>query len=462
LLLVLHPHTYDVERSYALDVVLGEFLGLPWQGRAQEREDVEIALAQDPHGPTLRVADGLFATPAEHWLSERSLPDTPLRRWCAQAGEEELPVLYGQPLADGSFYERHERGSTLGVDVFGGVFFQLTRYEELARPLRDLHERFPAEALIASREGFLDRPLADEYVALLWSALSSLFPRLERARRPSAVLLSHDVDWPLMKGTALPRLLKASAADLLKRRDPGMALARLRGAGARVRGDARSDPFNTFELIMSASERHGLRSAFYFMAGVTDPSFDGTYSLADPWIAELIHRIHERGHEVGLHPSYGTFRDPEATRVERDRLAAACERLGVSQPRWGGRQHFLRWENPTTWRNWEQAGLNYDSSLGFPSEPGFRCGTCVEYPVFDLLARRPLELRERPLVAMESALVDRPGASEAQVLDRLSELRERCRRVMGDFTLLWHNSRLASPRERRLYAAALSTICGPA
>jgi len=56
---------------------------------------------------------------------------------------------------------------------------------------------------------------------------------------------------------------------------------------------------------------------------------------------------------------------------------------------------------------------------------------------------------------MEMALFDRSATSEARGLKTLAQLRSRCRLFDGDFTLLWHNSRLASGRERRLYIAAL-------
>jgi hypothetical protein len=475
MLLISHPQTYPNERSYALDLTLGEFLGLAWEGRPQARRDIEITMRDLPDGPGLLLPDSLFSTPARDWLTERSLPRTPLAQWqlaqtpsaLAALGDtataalgDSIPVIYGEPLADGSFYGERPGGIALGLDVFGSVFFQLTRYEELARPVADEHGRFPANASLALREGFLSRPLVNEYVELLWSALSRLFPRLQRAQRSARELLSHDVDWPLMKSTPTSRILKAAAGDLVRRREPARAAGRLRGAAARLRDDPRIDPYNTFELIMDWSERHGLCSAFYFMAGVTEPRFDGTYSLADPWIGRLIRRIHERGHEIGLHTSYGTYRDPDATRREREQLLALCERLGVSQPQWGGRQHFLRWENPTTWRNWEHAEMTYDSSLGFSHDPGFRCGTCHEYPVYDLLARRRLRLRERPLVVMESSLIDRPDTSGAEALETIAELRAQCRRFAGDFTLLWHNSRLLSPRERELYARALPPIPG--
>jgi hypothetical protein len=108
-----------------------------------------------------------------------------------------------------------------------------------------------------------------------------------------------------------------------------------------------------------------------------------------------------------------------------------------------------------TWRAWDKAGLDYDSSLGYARDPGFRSGVCLEYPVFDLLASSPLALRERPLVAMDVAVVERDPADHDGVLRELATLRERCRMFGGQYTLLWHNSHLASRRDRALYEAAL-------
>jgi hypothetical protein len=427
---VRHPAAFPAERAYALDMVLGEWLGLGFTARAQERADVEIVSAADPGGPRLTLPDVLFATAPEAWLTEASLPRRPLAR---RAGDD-LPVLYG---ADGA------------LDVFGSAFFLLTRYEEIARPERDEHDRFPSSATLARAEGFLHRPLADEYVELLWAALRERWPRLERARRGYRVLPSHDVDWPRPQGRGPIVALRAAAGDALRRRSPGLALARLRGDNVN----------DTFDFLMDSSERRGLTSAFYFMAGRTDARHDGDYSLDDPWIAALLRRVDERGHEIGLHPSYGTFRDPEALRTELERLRRACAAAGVSQEVRGGRQHFLRWENPTTWRAWAQAGLAYDASLGFSDATGFRCGTAREYPVFDLRARERLPLRERPLVAMEQAL---PGPRSETVAAAVASLADACRRGGGDLSLLWHNSSLRTATERRAYAAALDAATGAA
>lgn len=443
------------------DVVLGELLGLEWRsGPAADR--VELTLMGEGTGPRLSIADGLFATPEDQWLKPRSMPDTPLGHWDPIAAgipatlvDPLVPVLYSGPPRGPAAGRDDEELVSIDIDLFGGIFFMLTRYEEVVTRARDEHERFPACASLAARAGFLQRPLADEYVEVLRRAIERLWPRLSLRRWSFVQYLSHDVDFPVHPSWSMPAMARAAAGDLLLRRDVSLAVARIRSLAARARHRPTQDPYFCFDLIMDLSEERGLRSSFYFMTGRTDPRFDGEYSLREPWIEALIRRIHDRGHEIGLHPSYETFRDPELIRRERDVLIETCERLGVSQPAWGGRQHYLRWENPITWRGWEEADLTYDSSLGYGDHPGFRCGTCHEYPVYDLLDRRPLRLRERPLVVMEIAVWDRGGQRTGSSLQTIDELRNRCRAFGGSFTLLWHNSRLASSRERRLYRAAL-------
>src|SRR5262249_14694223 len=151
-----------------------------------------------------------------------------------------------------------------------------------------------------------------------------------------------------------------------------------------------------------------------------------------------------RGHELGFHPSYGTYRDETITHNEYDCFKKVCAEEGIQQEQWGGRQHYLRWSNPDTWQNWESSGLAYDSTLTYAQHVGFRCGCCYEYPVMNLRTRQRLALRERPLVVMESSLLTYMGYSLDAAEQKVLELMATCRRYRGDFTLLWHNHVLAA------------------
>lgn len=61
-------------------------------------------------------------------------------------------------------------------------------------------------------------------------------------------------------------------------------------------------------------------------------------------------------------------------------------------------QYFFPWETPTTFQNWQDAGLNYDTTLSFATlsfadVAGFRCGVCYEFPTFNLKNSPLLKLR---------------------------------------------------------------------
>jgi hypothetical protein len=170
-------------------------------------------------------------------------------------------------------------------------------------------------------------------------------------------------------------------------------------------------------------------------------------------------RIHDRGHEIGLHPSYGTFLKPELLKQEAGRLKHVCAEEGIDQATWGGRMHYLRWEQPTTLYAWANAGMSYDSTLGYAERPGFRCGTCHEYPAFDPLAKRGLPIRIRPLIIMEcSVIADRYLALGIgqQAKTKFLQLKKRCLNVGGSYTVLWHNSFFFDPLHFKFY---LSVIC---
>jgi hypothetical protein len=336
----------------------------------------------------------------------------------------------------------------------------ISRYEEVVTRAQDEHGRFPAEQSLAGQEGFLDRPLVDEYVELLWWLMQQQWPQLERKQNQYRLCLSHDVDTPYHVVDRSPLEVAAgAAADVVFGRGVHSAAGRLRNALRVYREGETADPYNTFSFIMSTSEEHSVASAFYFITRRVLGRLDGTSRFSSPKIVDLIREIHDRGHEVGIHPGYSTYRDSEEIATDFRLLREQCDRLGVRQESWGGRQHYLRWKNPTTWAAWEQAGLDYDSTVGFAEHVGFRCGTCREFSAFDLRARSPLRLRERPLVAMDRSLFDYMRLGRDQAFDTVKRLSDVCRIYGGNFTLLWHNNMLAEADDKAWYQSIVSEIC---
>ena len=463
-LLIRHPLNYGPERAYILDVMCGEFLGLEFASIPEARNDVSISFPDT--GAELLVADVLFHTSETDWLKPQSLPALPLDQWqlpediaeSARIGSGSLPVIFGRPSGSGSFIAQRDDAIDLGLDIFGSAFLMLTRYEEACLAVRDEFNRFPACASLAKRASFLERPIINEYLEVLWACLRRLQPGLMRKTSEYQLIVSHDVDRIFdTRGAAWPTVAKNAIGDVAKRGDITLAAKRMYSKAYSSGGDFRHEPCNTFDFIMDCSEQFGIRSAFYFIAHQGVEGLNGDYAIDMPWVRGLLRRIHARGHELGLHGSYNSYDDPAQIAAELVALQTIAEEEGVRQEGWGGRQHYLRWAAGTTWQGWDDAGLAYDSTLTFPEAAGFRSGTCFEYPAFNLCSRNPLQLRERPLVVMETSLFSERymNLSARAALDTIDRLSATCRLFGGSFTLLWHNHELAQGRQKNLYRAAL-------
>jgi len=395
---------------------------------------------------------------------DQARSDLPCAHWAA-ARENWQPALGSDIPAPGisvlpePLIERAPQGYLIHYDILGLAYWMMSRKEEVGRTDLDIHMRFPASASHASRHGYLERPIVDEWFHILAQVMMRAWPALPLAEHHFQTLVSHDVDGPSWYTfSTLPQLIRTIGGDLFIRHMPLRALkAPVVWAQARSRLHE-SDPANTFGWLMSTSEKRGLASAFYFICGRTDACMDAQYEPEHPAIRALMREIHSRGHEIGLHPSYNTFQQPSAIAAEAQRLDRICEEEAIDRPSWGGRMHFLRWETPTTLYGWEQAGAAYDSSLGYADRPGFRCGTCFEYPAFDPARYAPVNLRIRPLIAMEVTVMGSNylglGTGEAACA-KFMQLKNACRAVNGNFTLLWHNSELETPECRALYTSIL-------
>jgi len=327
------------------------------------------------------------------------------------------------------------RALVFDADVVAAAFFLLSRIEETDASKFDAHGRFPARASAALRLALLDRPLVDEWALEIRRGLARLLPDWTPDAPRFRVKLTHDVD-SLRAFRSVGVGLRTVAGDVVKRRDVGRAFIDAAETVRQVASPETSPNWRGALELARLSRIHGLRSAFYFMA--TGPGdADADYALGDRDVRELIDELRALECEFGLHPGYATLRDPARLRAEKARLESA-----LGEPVSGGRQHYLRFAVPDTWRHWVEAGLSYDATLGFADHEGFRCGTCHPFRPFDVAADREIDLVEFPLIAMDATLRHHRGLSPQETERRLHFLAGECRRVGGTFTLLWHNSSL--------------------
>jgi len=456
------PDTYHQEREYIISLLMHDFLGLKYEIIYMNRKNIRITKGNDSCQKEILLPDILFQTPESLWLTHESLPVLPLHEWNTRdlsldfpLISFDVPIIYGDHLN----FARSMKSISLPIDIFGSSFFMLTRYEEIMQTDRDNLDRFPATSSIAYKAGFLERPIIDEYVEILWACLKIMWPDLKRKMSQFVQKVSCDVDTPSRYAfNGWLHMMKNVVIDVIKHQD-----IRSLVIGPKVWLVSNEfldpgDPYNTFQWMMDVFDDHMIKGSFYFIAGWTDKTKKQQYDITMPAIRKLLVNIHERGHEIGLHPSHKTYKNNDLLVSESSRLRSVCAEEGIYQNIWGGRMHWLRWETPTTLYGLEKAGLAYDNTLTYADKAGFRCGTCREFPAFDPVKKRRFNLLIRPLIVMEGTVIGRKymglGFSE-HAYNCICRLKNACRVVNGTFSILWHNSKLRTKKERRFFQAVL-------
>jgi hypothetical protein len=213
---------------------------------------------------------------------------------------------------------------------------------------------------------------------------------LERRGYPGGerflVALTHDVD--LLGGGGLPtaaRKLAGSVAHRSRRR----LLESTNFAADALRG---RDPDYPLEAMRAAE---GTRSSTCFFLTRQEAPQDGYPERYGPALPEAVDRTRAAGVEVALHASYRARERPGA-------IAEEARALGKFQ---GLRHHYLRSDPARLAAELREAGLRYDSSIGWPSLPGLRAGTPYPYRLWDAERREP-GAWELPLVLMDATLAE--------------------------------------------------------
>ncbi len=415
MILITTAPTWQPEKRWLFDVIIRDRLGADY--RVEWSTEATHTTLKSPSGKKLALADDFFSTtpesaPVESWL----LPERALSVGHPFLPGETLSGLYGSAQVHPG-----REGWVCGLDLFASAFFMLSRWEEALPATRDRHGRFPAAAAAAQRFGWLEKPLVEQYAAFISRALE-LEPADSRAFR---LHFSCDVDHPLLWPSRGARM-RTLAGETWRHGLPGLTWW--------LNRKSQTDPYDVFGDWLPLLEKHRLTGYFNFM-GARPPGADAWYDLHHPFVRHTIQTLVSRGHAIGFHPSYEGWNDPERFVLERDSL----EQL-VGRPVRTGRQHYLRFSVPETWRVWAGAGMDWDSTAGYPEAPGFRCGTCLPFPVYDFLARKPLDLWEKPLVAMDVTLALALGMTPEQGRTALYNLAESVRKYRGEMVILWHNS----------------------
>lgn len=183
-----------------------------------------------------------------------------------------------------------------------------------------------------------------------------------------------------------------------------------------------SSLYDNIDEIAKREGERGFRSSFYFLTS--------NYPLDE--MAPGLKKLRERGWDIGLHGGFGTHDSAEKM---MDTVEGFSNQLGF--PPRGVREHFLKFTYGTTWEIMEQAGFDYDTTVGLTDRLGFKLGLATPFHP-PTKTWEPMRLIEIPLILMDTTLWGYLKRDETGGLNDIMSVLSKVKEVGGLFTLLWH------------------------
>jgi hypothetical protein len=332
--------------------------------------------------------------------------------------------------------------TTKKPDWLGEIFMWISSSLEMSIGERDSVGRIPYLEMVFNRQGISPRrPYAAMLMAWMENALRRMSGEekvgdvLPRAPSPvngtdHFVISSHDIDFYYTdKRSALLRLLKNLGISILTYRSLSFFQSSIRMIGEVIVGRR---PGDYLLALLKAGEACEFQSTLFVVSQKRhrrDPSC-GVSQLA-PYLT----KASRKSFCVGIHGSYTSVFEEESLASEVSTFVAATGTIPM-----GGRQHWLRFQShERLFRAVENAGLLFDSSLGFSESVGFRNGANFAFPPYDFENEKPHEFLEIPLAIMDGGLESaaRHGENPQKIADEV--LGESRRWGWGGISTLWHN-----------------------
>ena len=363
--------------------------------------------------------------------------------------------LYAPGLCVQNIFKFHDDVVYCGYDILGLVFWSLNRLEEINNPAVDEHKRFTYNQSHACKYDYIEYPIVDQWLDVLKQTINKINKKIFLKNKVYKPYITHDIDRPARYYFSNNKnFLRSVFIDFIRERKISNFINSFSKFFSKK--IPISDSYNTFDWLMDISDKYGLKSNFYFICG-GNSKYDGNYNIASIEMRDIVNNILNRNHFVGLHPSYSCYLDSSQIFKEVTELKKV---LPCNLKYIGGRMHYLRFKYPETLNNLVEAGIDYDSTLGYAEQIGFRCGTSHSYYPFDPLKNETIGIRVFPLIVMDGTLTTYMNMrlADESTFYKVKTLIERCRETEGNFVLLWHNSELKNEVQKNFYEKVVSAL----
>ena len=301
-------------------------------------------------------------------------------------------------------------------DYLSSIFYLVNGFQEyyLSSNQKDKYGRLDYKHSLQYEFGVLEEDLVKGYVQKL---LYQIDPRLEIPKRKSRICLSHDIDsvygslkydglWALKNGKFV-QMMKVIAQTVLL--DP---------------------PWFNIDKVAKLESEYDIKACYYWIVQngrSADGIKNGDYSIENKKIQRQMEYARSLHNEMGLHKSTldTNFR----------------QELDAKMNLQSNRFHFLKIDNPDSFKEIEQSGIKSDSSIGFPYAPGFKNNFGMPYYPYDIERKGKINVLEIPLQIMDGMFDITDSVSFENAYKKITTFMD-ANEYNAIISILWHNSEM--------------------
>lgn len=328
-----------------------------------------------------------------------------------------------------SLVSKYNNKIKVNADIVTLPFLLLSRKEELYIKDRDEHNRFVFSKSLSNNYNLIDFPIVDEYALLLRKTLSKVFNFDNDFNQKSIVYLTHDVDNFHRFSSFLTNIKTIIGGDLLARKSFKLFKQSLKEL-IETKKRPLNDPKIKVTLDYNRNNKKNVETHFFFLA-YDKKDYDYRYDIYDKRISQVLNEIERKNNYWGLHCGFNGYDNNDIFSAQLKRI----EHYGKVKE---NRNHYLKFDVKKTIPILEKNNIEYDYTLGYSERVGFKCGTCHEYNLFNFKENRKSTIIERPLIVMDGSLKQKMCLTEKEALNKIIYLYNICKRVNGNFVILWH------------------------
>lgn len=417
-MIIVFAHTESPRLHYIFSRVFTDILGVKFYFTTDKDEFIA---SQHPsiNYSTENLEKGIWIAPHtllyDKGISQQD--DLSISSW------KSMPTLFANKQGDVPF------------DLFAASFFLLTRYEEYCSTVTDTHGRYPYSESIIHQMGCIEEPIVDQWAYALKEELLIRYPECKFSPRTYQFIPTIDIDHPYLyrnKGFILN--IFCLFKDLLKRdflvfRERLFTILFLK-----------EDSYFNFKFLLQLYQKCGVKGLFFVHRGPYG-THDRRYIYPSIKYRKMLKQI-SKEYPVYIHPSYAASFQKDLLEQEKKKLE---QLIGNKIDR--SRNHFLRIRIPETFRQLSEIGITHDYSLLYSSKVGFRAGTSIPFPFYDVEKDIETGLIIHPSTVMDVTLRRDYKMNAEESLAKIKEMATKIKAVNGDFITIFHNSTLSESNQ---------------